>query len=273
MKNISLNNLFFIFLPILFSGSYMKKNIDINRVMISKEDKVREIIRRLVRSSYYLPYASAEDLSKLPLKIIYDDVEKIKRRALEILYDEHEIYRVLIHMLSRYTVVTKRSFEIALQKTDLKISRRDVDKIFMELVMLNYAYISPQQFWQRFLEFCGLKIREPMVLVSTIQSRALIEDVDKDLAEKIIDFGIGLRRKVIEAILDLRPIRVDHVFRYVYDWAERKAKEIKYEHLERMFSRNVYEDLLIAPYYLHQYNFINIDLIRYELFLELKTSF
>ncbi len=88
----------------------MKKNIDIDRAMISKEDKIREIIRKLVRTSYYLPYVSTEDLSKLPLKIIYDDVEKIKRRALEILYDDVEIYRVLIHMLSRYTVITKRSF-------------------------------------------------------------------------------------------------------------------------------------------------------------------
>jgi len=238
-----------------------------------KEDKIKEIIRRLVNSSYYLPYASTEDLSKLPLKMIYDDVEKIKRRALEILYDK--MYRMLIHMLSRYTVVTKRSFETALRKTDLKISRRDVDKIFIELVMLNYAYIPPQQFWQQFLEFHGLKIREPITLVSTIQSRALIEEIDKDLAERIIDFGIGLRRRVIEAILDLRPITVGYVFTYVYDWAERKAKEIKYDHLERMFSRSVYEDLLIAPYYLHHYGFINMDLIgliRYELFWELKTS-
>jgi len=249
----------------------VKKNIHIDRVMISKEDKIKEIIRRLVNSSYYLPYASAEDLSRLPLKMIYNDVEKIKRRALEILYDK--MYRSLIHMLSRYTAVTKRSFETALQKTDLKISKRDVDKIFMELVMFNYAYIPPQQFWQQFLEFHGLKIREPMVLISTIQSRALVEDVDKDLAEKIIDFGIGLRQRVIEAILDLRPIRVDHVFTYVYKWAEIKAKEIKYEHLERMFSRSVYEDLLIAPYYLHHYDFKNIGLISYELFLELKTSF
>jgi len=247
----------------------MKKNIDIDRIIISKEDKVKEIIRKLVGSSRYLPYASAEDLSKLPLKMIYNDVEKIKRRAVEILYDK--MYRTLIHMLSRYTVVTKRSFKIALQKTDLKISRRDIDKILMELVMLNYAYISPQQFHQRFLESFGLKIKEPMVLVSTIQSRALIEDVDKDLAEKIIDFGIGLRRRVVEGILDLRPVMVGHVFRYVYEWAERKAKEIKYEHLERMFSRSVYEDLLIAPYYLHQYNFINMNLIRYELLWELKS--
>ncbi len=183
----------------------MKKNIDIDRAMISKEDKIREIIRRLVRSSYYLPYASTEDLSRLPLKIIYDDVEKIKRRALEILYD-HEIYRVLINMLSRNTVITKRSFETALQKTNQKISKRDVEKILMELVMLNYAYISPQQFHQRFLESHGLKTKETTILVSSIQSRALIEDVDKDLAEKIIDFGIKLRQKVIESILNLRPI-------------------------------------------------------------------
>jgi len=251
----------------------VKKNIHIDRVMISKEDKVKEIIRELMRSSYYLPYASTEDLSKLPLKMIYNDVEKIKRRAIEILHDK--MYRMLIHMLSRYTIVTKRSFEIALQKTDLKISRRDVDKIFMELVMLNYAYIPPQQFWQRYFEFFGLKIREPMMLISTIQSRALIEDVDKNLAEKIIDFGIGLRQKVIESIFNLRPSMIGYVFTYVYNWAERKAKEIKYEHLERMFSRSVYEDLFIAPYYLHHYGFINMDLmslIRYELFLELKTS-
>ncbi len=129
----------------------MKKNIDIDRAMISKEDKIKEIIRRLVRSSYYLPYASTEDLSKLSLKIIYDDVEKIKRRALEILYD-HEIYRISIHMLSKNTVITKRSFETALQKTNQKITKRDIEKILMELVMLNYAYIPPQQFHQRFLD-------------------------------------------------------------------------------------------------------------------------
>lgn len=248
----------------------MKKNIDIDRAMISKEDKVKEIIRRLVRSSYYLPYASTEDLSKLPLKIIYNDVEKIKRRALEILYDDHEIYRVLINMLSRYTIITKRSFETALQKTNQKISKRDVEKILMELVMLNYAYIPPQQFHQRFLETHGFKTKETIILISTIQSRSLIEDVDKDLAEKIIDFGIKLRQKVIESILNLRPITIGYVFTYIYSWAERKTEEINYEHLKRMYKRSIYEELFIAPYYLHHYNFINIDLIRYELFWELK---
>jgi hypothetical protein len=244
----------------------MKKNIDIDKAMVSKEEKIKEIIRGLVRSSYYLPYASTEDLSRLPLKMIYDDVEKIKRRALEILYDDHEIYRVLIHMLSRKTVITKRSFEIALQKTNQKI----VEKILMELVMLNYAYIPPQQFHQRFLETHGFKTKETTILISTIQSRALIEDVYKDLAEKIIDFGIKLRQKVIESILNLRPSIIGYIFTYIYSWAERKTEEINYEHLKRMYEKSLYEELFIAPYYLHHYNFINIDLIRYELFWELK---
>jgi len=235
-----------------------------------KEDKVKEIVRKLVRSSYYLPYASTENLSKLPLKIIYDDVEKIKRRALEILYDNHEIYRVLIHMLSRNIVITKKSFETALKKMNLKISKRDVEKILMELVMLNYAYISPQQFHQRFLETHGFKTKETTILVSTIQSRSLIEDVDKDLAEKIIDFGIKLRQKVIETIFNFRPSMIGYVFTYVNNWAERKTEEINHEHLRRMYKRSLYEELFIAPYYLHHYNFINIDLIRYELFWELK---
>jgi hypothetical protein len=242
--------------------------------------------------------------------MLHDKVEKIKRRAIEILTsdgEEAEIYRQLIFMLSTRTAITgltpylmaiiraralRRPFSSDISHLIHEelglISRKGwwkrqgykmAVRTYGDLIQLNFAYTPVERIFDLSLT-SWKKPAERKVLISTLQSRALIERqplkplessrVDEDTAEKIVSFGIELRQRVIEVFLRLRPLKAGDIFRYVYEWAKKEAEKLKeHQHLIRMLDRSIYEELFVAPYYLHYYNVINIDLIRYDLFWEL----
>ncbi|MCC6014357.1 MAG: hypothetical protein LM564_01470 [Desulfurococcaceae archaeon] len=273
-------------------------------------EKLKEIIRKLALSEYYLPYATVIDLSRLPSHMLYDEVEKIKRRAIEVLTsdnEEAEIRRQLIFMLSTRTAITgltpylmaiiraralRRPFgsdisHLVYEELELvskkgwwsKRGYKMAVRTYGDLIQLNFAYTPVERVFD--LSLMSWKMpTERKVLISTLQSRALIERqplkpfessrVDEDTAEKIVNFGIELRRRVVEGFLKLRPLKAGDIFRYVYGWARKEAEKLKeYQHLIRMLDRSIYEELFVAPYYLYYYNIVNIDPIRYDLFWEL----
>jgi hypothetical protein len=277
----------------------------------AREEKLKEVIRKLASSEYYLPYATIIDLSRIPLSMFYDNVEKIKRRAIEILTsdnEEAEIYRQLIFMLSVHTAITgltpyfmatiraralRRPFssdishliyeELGLSSEKDRWRKQGgykmAVKTYGDLIQLNFAYTPIERIFDLSLMPWKAPV-ERKVLISTLQSRALVERqplkpfessrIDEDTAEKIVSFGIKLRQRVVEGFLKLRPLKAGDIFRYVYEWAWKEAEKLKeHQHLIRMLDRSIYEELFVAPYYLHYYNIINIDLIRYELFWEL----
>jgi hypothetical protein len=291
----------------------VKKTNREERIILKKakrEEKLKDVIRKLASSEYYLPYATIIDLSRIPLSMFYDNVEKIKKRAVEILTsddEEAEIYRQLIFMLSVHTAITgltpyfiatiraralRRPFSsdishLIYEELELS-SEKDwwkkqgykmAVKMYGDLIQLNFAYTPIERIFDLSLMPWKAPV-ERKVLISTLQSRALVERqplkpfessrIDEDTAEKIVSFGIELRQRVIESFLRLRPLKAGDIFRYVYEWAKKEAEKLKeHQHLIRMLDRSIYEELFVAPYYLHYYNIINIDLIRYELFWEL----
>jgi len=96
--------------------------------------------------------------------------------------------------------------------------------------------------------------------------------LDQDARERIIEFCIELRRRVVEGILKFRPRRVSGIFNYAYQWAKIKSMTIE-KIVGDLGSRLIdyfYEELFIAPYYLHYYNIIDIDLFKYDLFWEVS---
>jgi hypothetical protein len=152
-------------------------------------------------------------------------------------------------------------------------------RTYGDLIQLNFAYTPVERIFDLSL-ISWKRPTEKKVLISTLQSRALIERqplkpfessrVDEDTAEKIVSFGIELRQRVVEGFLELRPLKAGDIFRYVYGWAKEEVEKLKeHQHLIRMFDRSIYEELFVAPYYLYYYNIVNIDPIRYDLFWEL----
>jgi hypothetical protein len=280
------------------------------KLVKARGERLKEVIRKLALSEYYLPYATVIDLSRLPLHMLHDRVEKIKKRAIEVLTsdsEEAEIYRQLIFMLSTRTAITgltpylmaiiraralRGSFgpdisrliheELGLaskKKWWRREGYRVAVRTYGDLIQLNFAYTPVERIFD--LSLMSWKMpTERKVLISTLQSRALIERqplkpfessrVDEDVAEKIVSFGIELRQRVVEGFLKLRPLKAGDIFRYVYEWAKREVERLEgYQHLIRMFERSIYEELFVAPYYLYYYDIVNIDPIRYDLFWEL----
>jgi len=264
---------------------------------------VRDVVRRLVVDHYYLPYAHAVDLARTKL---CEDIHCIKERAIRILVDEGgdaELYRQLIYMLSTYNVITGlspyilaliRRYALKAPLTSYEYLRaelgrgewwrkegyKDAVKVYGDLIQLNFAYTPLQHVIDDFLE--PLKKRtQRKILVASLQSRALIgrmplrpfepSTVDEETAEKVVDFSLKLRQRVIEGFLRLRPRKAGDIFHYVYQWALKEVEKLeKLRHLVRNLGSYVYEELFIAPYYLHHYGIINIDLIKYELFWEIE---
>jgi len=262
---------------------------------------VLDNITKLVLNEYYLPYGYSWDLTQVPKERLCDSVECIRKRAIEVLAssgDLFEVYRQLIYMLSTHNVVTyglvSMPYIVALVRTKLVkegltslayeyISKIRVERLwrnrlsalsmYSDLIQLNFAY-SPV-ITESIINIHP--ISKKRVLVATLQSRLLRSKLpltpyqqttlDPDKASRIVDFCIGLRRRVIEGILKFRPRKVRDIYLYVYSWAEKE-----FEKLGNIVSNvgqlhdYIHDELFLAFYYLRHYNIINFDLLKYEVF-------
>jgi hypothetical protein len=257
--------------------------------------KLLDIVRHLV-VEYYLPLAPVDVLRRVPASTICTTVECIERRAIEVLVSENaEVYRQLVLMLSLKTAITasRLNYEVALIRArylqkpfiqdvlveDTKSSTRRFASAFADLAQLNFAYVPAEAVAYENLPFRSKPAGGKLMLVSTLQSRALVgrmplrpfepSTIDPGEAERIVRFCIALRQRVIEGFLKLRPLRACDIFNYVYQWAKREVENVGHQHLTAMLGRSVYEELFTVPYYLRHYGIVNFDTIRHELFLTL----
>jgi hypothetical protein len=275
---------------------------------ITKKHKLKEHIRSLILKEYYLPYASVTDLIRIPSSKLCNNLDAIKRRAVEILVketEEAELYRQLIYILSTYNVIVGlnpyrlayikaqvfrkelpfshiyKEREDVLSKKDWwkKVGYKRAVKIYADLIQLNFAYTSLEHMLDEFME-PQKKQTQRKVLVASLASKALIgrlpfrpyesTTVDEDTAEKIVNFCIELRKKVVEGFLILRPKKAGDIFHYIYQWAKKESEKLeKLGHLIRRLDEHIYEEIFPAPYFLNHYGILNLDFIRYELFWEI----
>jgi len=261
----------------------------------------------LILEHHYLPYAAAVDLQRIPESSLCTDVECVKKRAIEVLTsddEEPEVYRQLVYMLSVHTTITglnpyiiaiiraralKSPFGSTIYDTirELMHDKRKWKDVgykravatYADLVQLNFAYTPMEHIIGEILTPYK-KPTEKKALVATLQSKALIgrlplrpfkpSTVDASTAEEVVDFCVRLRQRVVEGFLELRPLRAGDIFQYVYTWAKRESERLsRHYHLVRRLDEHIYEELFVAPYYLHHYGVLSIDFIRYELFWEI----
>jgi hypothetical protein len=262
---------------------------------------VLDSITKLVLNEYYLPYGHSWDLTQVPKEKLCDSVECVRKRAIEVLVspgDLFEVYRQLIYMLSTHNVVTygliSMPYIVALVRTKLvkeglpsiayeyisKIraerlwkSRSGASGVYSDLIQLNFAY-SPV------ITESIINIRpttRKRALVATLQSRLLRSELplipfqqttlDPDKASRIVDFCIGLRRRVVEGILKFRPRKVRDIYLYVYSWAEKELEKLgNIVSSVSQLHDYIHDELFLAFYYLRHYNIINFDPLKYEVF-------
>jgi hypothetical protein len=122
----------------------------------------------------YLPLAPADLLKYLPLSLTCNNVECIKKRAVNVLTrEEFELYRQLVYMLAAHRAVSFESFPLVVARVDFVKSpvstlsiehakqfkkRRRVRVVYADLSQLNFAYVPPF---------------ERKVLVPTLQATSL----------------------------------------------------------------------------------------------------
>jgi len=162
---------------------------------------------------------------------------------------------------------------------------KQATSVYGDLIQLNFAFspILAYRASSDIFEVSESEDREGKryhkILVATVQSRLLRAllplrageptTVREDIAELVTDFSIELRRKVVESFLEFRPRKVGDIFNYVYQWAKRHYS-VELDRLIPGFSSKledyVYEEIFLAPYYLHYYGLINIDLLKYAMY-------
>jgi hypothetical protein len=164
---------------------------------------------------------------------------------------------------------------------------KEAVKAYGNLVQLNFAYAPLLRYVSTgliFDEFPKPKDKRPTyqkVLGATIQSKLVRiklplrpfepTTLDSDVAERIVNFSVELRRKVIEGFLRFRPRRVSDIFNYVYQWAKRETENLRLRDLNaNKLDDYIYDELFMAPYYLFYYGVLSIDLIRYDLYWEIE---
>jgi hypothetical protein len=276
---------------------------------ITKKYKLNEHIRSLILKEYYLPYATVTDLIRIPSSKLCNNLDAIKRRAIEILVketEEAELYRQLIYTLSTYNVIVGLNpYRLAYVKAQVvrkklpfshiykeleeelskknwwkKIGYKDAVETYADLIQLNFAYTSLEHLLDGFLE-PQKKQTQKKVLIASLASKALIgrlplrpfesTAVDENTAEKIVNFCIELRKKVVEGFLILRPKKAGDIFHYIYQWAKKESEKLeKLGHLIIRLDEHIYEEIFLAPYFLHHYGILNLDLIKYDLFWEIE---
>jgi hypothetical protein len=164
---------------------------------------------------------------------------------------------------------------------------KEAVKAYGNLIQLNFAYAPLLRYVSTgliFDEFPKPKDKRPThqkVLGATIQSKLVRiklplrpfepTTLDSDVAERIVNFSVELRRKVIEGFLRFRPRRVSDIFNYVYQWAKRETGNLRLRDLNaNKLDDYIYDELFMAPYYLFYYGVLSIDLIRYDLYWEIE---
>ena len=164
---------------------------------------------------------------------------------------------------------------------------KEAVKAYGNLIQLNFAYAPLLRYVSTgliFDEFPKPKDKRPTyqkVLGATIQSKLVRiklplrpfepTTLDSDVAERIVNFSVELRRKVIEGFLTFRPRRVSDIFNYVYQWAKRETENLRLRDLNASkLDDYIYDELFMAPYYLSYYGVLSIDLIRYDLYWEIE---
>jgi hypothetical protein len=164
---------------------------------------------------------------------------------------------------------------------------RKAVKAYGNLIQLDFAYAPLFRYVSTgliFDEFPKPKDKQPThekVLGATIQSKLVRiklplrpfepTTLDSNVAERIVNFSVELRRKVIEGFLRFRPRRVSDIFNYVYQWAKRETENLRLRDLNAgKLDDYIYDELFIAPYYLSYYGVLSIDLIRYDLYWEIE---
>jgi len=278
----------------------------------NKYEELKEHIRKLVLEDYYLPYGHVWDIHRVPRDKLCKDVDCIKRRAIDVLTntsEESKRYRQLIYIISTHTAVTGLTpYILALARTEMmenplvtlileyissevkmkkswwkKEGYKRAVETYGDIIQLNFAY-SPILAYVPAVDIISLSefgvYRK--VLVATMQSKLLrfklplrpyeSTALNHDTGERIIEFCIELRRRVVEGFLKFRPRRLSDIFNYVYQWAKiesRKLGKIVGDPSDRL-KDYIYDELFIAPYYLHYYNVIGINLFKYDLFWEVS---
>jgi len=281
---------------------------------INKLNGLKEHIRKLALRDHYLQYGHLLDLHRIPKGKLCDDVDCIKRRAINVLTsieEESEKYRQLIFIISTHTAVTGLTpYVLALARTEMiknpstisireymlseikakksqwqKSGYKKAVETYGDIIQLNFAYSPlfayiPAGGLVDLLEVKGKTYKK--VLVATMQSKLLryklplrpyeSTALDHDIGERIVEFCVELRRRVIESFLKFRPRKVSDVFNYVYQWAKNESARLEkiVGDLSSRLIDYVYEELFIAPYYLNYYNVINVDLFKYDLFWEIS---
>jgi len=266
-------------------------------------DNVRSTVRRLVEDYSYLPYARDVDLATVEL---CEDIDCIRGRAVRVLTEvseEAELYRQLIFMLSArivlvgiypYFFAKARGYALyklpsygyeylwnyRMRRKQLERQhRRDILRVYGDLLQLNFAYAPPQYARDTLIKLGMLKRvvdrLEDKVLVTTLQSRALLigkvplrpfesSAIDKEKAEKIVSICLGLRQKIVEAFLNLNLRKVEDIYDYAYQWASKEAGKYRgLWYLSISLSRFIYDEVFTVPYYLHHYGIINDGILHY----------
>ena len=278
-------------------------------ITTTNRERVEEWVRRLVKQYYYLPYGFAVDLWRIPQKKRCSDLECIKEKAVQILVEdteESERYRQVIYSLALHgmmwgeyayifsrvgTKLVRENLTSALDEFKAIISSikngefkktgyKTAATIMAELVQLNFAFYSTKHVLET---LSGIHKRPTYqkILQPTLQSAALIERmpirtpedsvVPESFARELVDFSIELRRETIRYLLEERPTKAGDAFFPVYYWAKRELEKRNLpDPVREQLRRYVYLEVFLAPYYLHHYGFLKLDLIKYALLWELR---
>ena len=223
-----------------------------------------------------------------------DDESEVYRQLAYILSTHITVKGLTPYVLAKIraelakTLITTMTFEFfnveVKSKKDWwrKTGYKQAVSVYGDLIQLNFAFspILAYRASSGIFEVSEGEDREGKsyhkILVATMQSRLLRAflplrpneptTVREDIAELIIDFSIELRRRVIESFLKFRPRKVSDIFNYVYQWARTRSDKLErlYSGFSNRLDDYVYEEVFLAPYYLHYYDLIDIDLLRYD---------
>jgi hypothetical protein len=189
--------------------------------------------------------------------------------------DEYELYRQVVYMLASRRAISAVSFPLAIARAEFARSpavnlsthyeeqvrrKRKAYATYADLVQLNFAYVPPF---------------ERKVLVPTLQATSLRRllphrplepsTVDRDFAEKLVEFSIELRRVIVESFLRFRPRRATDIYAHVSVSAEKLLKDTGFTVEAETLRDYIIDELFTVPYYLHHYKIMGIhNIVLYD---------
>jgi len=113
------------------------------------KETVKEHFRKLAMKEYYLPYGHARDFTHIPKSMLCDNVECIKKHAINVLTsvdNKSEIYRQLVYILSTHVVVRGLTPYI-LAKIRAELAKTPI--VTMAFAFFNAEIKSKKDWWRK----------------------------------------------------------------------------------------------------------------------------